>query len=150
MPDAALRFPQFLIADCVREKARGTLMIVDDVVPVLNDFRYRCTRLDESGRPQYADFRGDQLESVETGAIRAPVYRERTLMTESSDESSHLLKSCPACGRKFLLEDGRWIPCDLGPSEEDREVPLDAHEVKTLCITCVNPASFEGATRKLK
>lgn len=51
---------------------------------------------------------------------------------------------------KFLLEDGRWIPCELGPSEEDREVPPDRHEARTLCLTCLNPESFEGAIRKPK
>lgn len=65
-----------------------------------------------------------------------------------SGEASHLLKACPTCGRKFVLEDGRWVACEFGPTEEDREVPLEAHEVKTLCFTCVNP-SFE-ATRKLR
>jgi uncharacterized protein YodC (DUF2158 family) len=39
-------------------------MLVDDVQPVLNEYRYRCTWVDAQGAIQFADFPEDKLERV--------------------------------------------------------------------------------------
>src|SRR4051812_11470410 len=63
------RLPAYAIGFCLRLKDGTKLeMFVDDVQPVLNDYRYRCTWLDALGVIHFADFREDELERVRTSS----------------------------------------------------------------------------------
>jgi uncharacterized protein YodC (DUF2158 family) len=56
--------PAYAIGFCVRLKDGTKEMFVDDVQPVLKDYRYRCTWMDAKGVIHFADFRQDELERV--------------------------------------------------------------------------------------
>jgi uncharacterized protein YodC (DUF2158 family) len=59
--------PAYAIGFSVRLKdGTNSDMLVDDVMPVLNQYRYRCTWVDAQGVVQFADFREDELERVPT------------------------------------------------------------------------------------
>lgn len=50
-------------------------MLVDDVILVLNRYRYRCAWLDAFGAVQFADFAGEDLEPAppDPGADTRPM-----------------------------------------------------------------------------
>lgn len=57
--------PAYSVGCSVRLKTvTGPNMLVDDVLRVLNVYRYRCTWLDTFGAVQFADFAADELEKI--------------------------------------------------------------------------------------